>query len=107
RHADPVFRSWADTNLHPHRDAGHAIVTISLKAHGATPGDVTSDQMRLIADLAERFGHGDIRFTHEQNIVLPHVARGDLPALHRALKAQGLATANVGLASDIIACPGM
>ena len=107
RGADPVFRAWADTNLHPHRDSGHAIVTISLKAHGATPGDVTADQMRCIADLAERLGHGEIRFSHEQNIVLPHVARADLPALHKALKGQGLATANVGLVSDIIACPGM
>jgi sulfite reductase (NADPH) hemoprotein beta-component len=105
--ADPVFRAWADTNLHAHRDAGHAIVTISLKAHGATPGDVSADQMRLIADLAERYGHGELRFSHEQNIVLPHVARADLPALHAALRGQGLATANVGLVSDIIACPGM
>lgn len=105
--ADPVFRAWADTNLHPHRDAGHAIVTISLKAHGETPGDATSDQMRLIADLAERYGYGEIRISHEQNVILPHVARADLPALHKALKSQGLATANVGLLSDIIACPGM
>ena len=105
--ADPVFRAFADTNLHPHRDAGHAIVTISLKAHGATPGDATSDQMRLIADLAEKYGYGEIRISHEQNVILPHVARADLPALHKALKTQGLATANVGLLSDIIACPGM
>ncbi len=104
---DPAFRAWADTNLHPHRDPSHAIVTISLKAHGATPGDASSDQMRLIADLAEAYGHGEIRISHEQNVVLPHVARADLPALHQALKTQGLATANVGLLSDIIACPGM
>jgi len=104
---DPAFRAWADTNLHPHRDPSHAIVTISLKAHGATPGDASSAQMRLIADLAEAYGHGEIRISHEQNVVLPHVARADLPALHQALKTQGLATANVGLLSDIIACPGM
>ncbi len=107
RAADPVFRAWADTNLHPHRDPAHAIVTISLKAHGQTPGDATSDQMRLIADLAEAYGHGEIRISHEQNVVLPHVARADLPALHKALSARGLAAANVGLLSDIIACPGM
>ena len=106
-HADPVFRAWADTNLHPHRADGHAIVTISLKAHGETPGDATSAQMRMIADLAERHGYGEIRVSHEQNLILPHVARADLPALHRALKTQRLATANVGLVSDIIACPGM
>jgi len=105
--ADPLFRAWADTNLHAHRDENHAIVTISLKAHGETPGDATSDQMRLIADLAEAYGHGEIRISHEQNVILPHVARADLPALHKALRVQGLATANVGLISDIIACPGM
>jgi len=104
---DPVFRAWADTNLHAHRAPDHAIVTISLKAHGDTPGDATSDQMRLIADLAEVCGHNEIRISHEQNVILPHVARADLPALHKALRAQGLATANVGLISDIIACPGM
>lgn len=105
--ADPVFRSWADTNLAPHRNGQYAIVTISLKAHGATPGDATSDQMRLIADLAERYGHGDIRISHEQNVILPHVHKGDLPTLHAALAQAGLGTANVGLISDIIACPGM
>ncbi|WP_417625482.1 nitrite/sulfite reductase [Pararhodobacter aggregans] len=105
--ADPVFRAWADTNLHAHKAEGHAIVTISLKAHGETPGDMTSDQMRLIADLAERYGYGEIRLSHEQNVILPHVALADLPAVHKALKGRGLATANVGLVSDIIACPGM
>ncbi|NGM46739.1 nitrite/sulfite reductase [Rhodobacter sp. SGA-6-6] len=105
--ADPLFRSWADTNLAAHRNDQYAIVTISLKAHGATPGDATSDQMRLIADLAERYGHGDIRISHEQNVILPHVHKGDLPTLHAALAQAGLGTANVGLISDIIACPGM
>ncbi len=104
---DPVFRAWSDTNLAAHKAPGYAIVTISLKAHGATPGDASSAQMRLIADLAERYGHGDIRVSHEQNIVLPHVQKSDLPALFAALKPAGLATANVGLISDIIACPGM
>ncbi len=104
---DPVFRSFADTNLTAHRRADHAIVTVSLKAHGAVPGDASAAQMRVLADLAARYGHDELRVSHEQNIVLPHVARADLPALHRALRAAGLATANVGLASDIIACPGM
>jgi sulfite reductase (NADPH) hemoprotein beta-component len=105
--ADPTFRSWADTNLAAHRAPGYAIVTISLKAHGQTPGDASSDQMRLIADLAERYGHSEIRISHEQNVILPHVHKSDLPAIHAALAQAGLATANVGLISDIIACPGM
>ena len=105
--ADPVFRSWADTNLGAHRIDGYAIVTISLKAHGATPGDATAEQMRVMADLAEQYGHDELRISHEQNVILPHVHKSDLPAIHTRLKAAGLATANVGLISDIIACPGM
>ena len=104
---DPVFRSWADTNLAEHKAPGHAIVTISLKAHGETPGDASADQMRVMADLAERYSHDELRISHEQNVILPHVHKSDLPAIHAELKAQGLATANVGLISDIIACPGM
>ncbi len=104
---DPVFRAWADTNLSVHRRADHAIVTISLKAHGATPGDATSDQMRVMADLADAYGYGELRISHEQNVILPHVAKADLPALHARLQQAGLGTANVGLLSDIIACPGM
>ncbi len=105
--ADPTFRAWADTNLAKHRNADYAIVTISIKAHGETPGDATSDQMREIAALAEEFGHNEIRISHEQNVILPHVHKSDLPALHARLAKAGLATANVGLISDIIACPGM
>ena len=104
---DPVFRSWADTNLSAHKAEGYAIVSISVKAHGQTPGDATSDQMRLMADLAEKYGHGELRISHEQNVILPHVHMADLPALHAALKEQGLGTANIGMISDIIACPGM
>ncbi len=107
RAADPVFRAWADTNLAPHRNPQYAIVTVSLKAHGETPGDATGDQMRLLADLAERYGHCELRISHEQNVILPHVHKSDLPALHAALARAGLGTANVGLISDIIACPGM
>ena len=105
--ADPVFRAWADTNLAPHRNPDYAIVTVSIKAHGATPGDATSDQMRLLADLAEKYGHSDLRISHEQNVILPHVHKSDLPVIHAALTKAGLGTANVGLLSDIIACPGM
>jgi sulfite reductase (NADPH) hemoprotein beta-component len=105
--ADPVFRAWADTNLATHRNDQYAIVTVSIKAQGATPGDATSDQMRLLADLAERYGHADLRISHEQNVILPHVHKSDLPTVHAALLKGGLATANVGLISDIIACPGM
>ncbi len=105
--ADPVFRSWADTNLSPHRITSHAIVTISLKAHGATPGDATSAQMRTMADLAKRYGHNELRISHEQNVILPNVHKSDLPALHASLRSAGLGTANIGLISDIIACPGM
>jgi len=107
RDADPVFRAWTDTNVTPHKHADHGIVTISLKAHGKTPGDASADQMRLVADLAERYGHGDIRVSHAQNLVLPHVALADIPVVHAALREAGLATGNIGLASDIIACPGM
>ncbi len=105
--ADPVFRAWADTNLAQHRNDQYAIVTVSIKAHGQTPGDATSDQMRLLADLAETYGHADLRISHEQNVILPHVHKSDLPAVHAALVKAGLGTANVGLISDIIACPGM
>ena len=105
--ADAIFRAWADTNLTPHRNAQYAIVTISIKAHGQTPGDATSDQMRVMADLAETYGHNDLRISHEQNVILAHVHKSDLPTVHAALSGAGLATANVGLLSDIIACPGM
>jgi len=107
RKADPVFRSWTDTNLAQHRAPGYAIVTVSLKAHGATPGDASAAQMRLLADLADKYGHGELRISHEQNVILPHVHKSDLPTLHAALQSEGIATANVGLISDIIACPGM
>ena len=105
--ANPAFRRWADTTLSQHCDAEHAIVTISLKAHGETPGDATSAQMRVMADLAETYGYGELRISHEQNVILPHVHKSDLPVVHAALAKAGLATANVGLLSDIIACPGM
>lgn len=104
---DPAYRSWVDTNTAEHKNPGYAIATISLKAHGQTPGDATSGQMRAIARLAREFGHDEIRVSHEQNITLPHVHKSFLPGIHAALKEHGLATANIGLISDIIACPGM
>jgi sulfite reductase (NADPH) hemoprotein beta-component len=106
-HSDPIFRSWADTNLRAHRAPGYKIVSISLKKHGDTPGDASAEQMHLMADLAADYGHDELRISHEQNVILPHVHVSDLPALHARLKDAGLATANIGLISDIIACPGM
>ncbi len=107
RQHDPVFRSWADTNLSEHRVPGYAIVSISLKAHGKTPGDASAHQMRLMAELAERYGHDELRISHEQNVILPHVHKSFVPSVFAALRAAGLGTANIGLISDIIACPGM
>ncbi len=107
RRADPSFRSWSDTNLAAHRVDGFAIVTISLKKPGATPGDATAAQMRTMAKIAETFGYGELRISHEQNVILPHVHKADLPAVYEALREADLATANVGLIGDIIACPGM
>ncbi len=104
---DPVFRSWVDTNITPHKNADHAIVTISIKKHGQTPGDATAEQMRVMADLAKQYGYDELRISHEQNVILPHVHKSDLPTIHAKLKQYELATANIGLISDIIACPGM
>ncbi|WP_111429086.1 nitrite/sulfite reductase [Rhodobacteraceae bacterium DSL-40] len=101
------LRSWIDTNVTAHRLPHYAIVTISLKGIGETPGDATSAQMRVMADLAEEFAHDELRISHEQNVILPHVPRRHLAAIYARLKDAGLATANVGLISDIIACPGM
>ena len=107
RAADPGLDAFVAQNTAPHRVTGHALVTISLKPIGGTPGDATSDQMDLVADLAERYSHGEIRVSHEQNLILPHVALDDLPVVYEALAAAGLATPNAGLVTDIIACPGL
>jgi len=101
------FRRWAETNLMAHKVPGYAAVTVSLKPIGGIPGDATSEQMRALADAAERFGFGELRVTHEQNIVLPDVALDRLPALWRHLATNGLDTPNRGLVTDIIACPGL
>ena len=107
RKVDPALDAWVAQNTAAHKTPGYAIVTVSLKPIGGTPGDATSEQMELIADLAERYGHDEIRVSHEQNLILPHVAQDDLPVLHQALAAANLATANAGLVTDIIACPGL
>ena len=107
RAANPAFRSWSDTNLTAHKNPDYAIVSVSLKKQGATPGDASADQMRVLADLARTYGHDELRISHEQNVILPHVHKGDLAAVYAALRAADLATANIGLISDIIACPGM
>ncbi len=103
----PAFANFVDVNVSAHKIPGYAIVTVSLKPIGGVPGDATSDQMRVLADASERFGFGELRVSHEQNIILPHVKQDDLFALWRLLDAAGLATANAGLVSDIISCPGM
>ena len=105
--ADPAFREWVARNVTPHRQEDHASVTISLKAHGQAPGDATASQMRAMADLADQFGFSELRVSHQQNIVIPHVALADLPAVFEQLLQHGLATPNIGLISDLIACPGM
>jgi sulfite reductase (NADPH) hemoprotein beta-component len=107
RTSDRRFNAWLDNAVTNHKVPGYAIVTLSLKPEGGTPGDATSDQMDAIADLADRYSFGEIRVGHEQNLVLPHVPQRDLPALWRALDAAQLATPNVGLVSDIISCPGL
>jgi sulfite reductase (NADPH) hemoprotein beta-component len=104
---DARFRTWLDNSVSSHKLAGHAIVTLSLKPEGGPPGDATAAQMDAIAELAERYSYGEIRVGHEQNLALPHVAQRDLPALWRALDEIGVATTNVNLISDIIACPGL
>ncbi len=105
--ADPAFADWAHANLAPHKVSGYAIVNLSLKPIGGIPGDVTDSQMEAVAGLADQFSFGEIRATHEQNLTLPHVRQKDLYALWEALQALDLATPNVGLVSDIIACPGL
>ena len=107
RLADRAFDRWIRHNVSRHRVPGYGIVTISLKPIGGVPGDATADQMDLVADIAERFSLDEVRVSHEQNLVLPHVALDDLKDVYDRLAAAGLATANAGLVTDIIACPGL
>ena len=104
---DPKFKAFVDTNVSPHKVHGYGIVTISLKPIGGIPGDATAEQMEVVAGLAEKYGHDEIRVSHEQNLVLPYVALDDLPAVYDELAKHDLATANAGQISDIIACPGL
>jgi sulfite reductase (NADPH) hemoprotein beta-component len=101
------FADWVATNVQPHRAPGYAIATITLKTPGQVPGDASADQMDVIADLMDQFSVGEVRVTHEQNLVLPHVRKKDLPAIHARLKELDFASPNSGLITDIIACPGL
>ena len=104
---DPDFALWLDQNVKPHKQAGYAIVNISLKPIGGIPGDATSAQIDVMADLAEKYSFDELRVTHAQNIVLPYVAKRDLYAVWQGLRDAELADANLDLISDIIACPGL
>ncbi|HSO41832.1 MAG TPA: nitrite/sulfite reductase [Rhodospirillales bacterium] len=104
---DPAFARWAEVNLFPHKQPGYAVVNLSLKPEGEPPGDATAAQMDAVADLADRYSLSEIRVTHEQNLVLPYVKQTDLDALWQELVPLGLATANIGRITDIIACPGL
>ncbi|PWR23484.1 nitrite/sulfite reductase [Zavarzinia compransoris] len=107
RFEDRGFRDFTRTNVHAHKQPGYAIVSVSLKANGIAPGDATAEQMEAVADIAERYSLDELRVTHEQNLVLPHVKLDDVHTVWQALKAAGLGTANIGLISDIICCPGL
>ena len=104
--ASPAYRRWLERNVHAHRLPGHRAVTLSLKRAGQAPGDATDLQMERAADLADRFSHGELRVSHDQNLVLPWVRVVDLPALWNDARAAGYATPNIGLLTDMIACPG-
>ncbi|MFS8147554.1 nitrite/sulfite reductase [Rhizobium sp. BR 249] len=105
--ADAGFARWVQQNVQPHKNPDYGMVTISLKPIGGIPGDATDAQMDAIADLAEEYAFDEIRVSHEQNLILPHVALADLEAVYRGLVAIDLAEANAGLITDIIACPGL
>ncbi len=105
--SDRALARFVRNNVKAHKQPGYAVVEVSLKAVGATPGDITAEQMDAVADIGERYSLDDIRVTHEQNLVLPHVKLDDVAGVYAALEAAGLASANIGLISDIIACPGL
>ena len=104
---DPAYGRWLEHNLHSHREPGYVSVTVSLKPIGGAPGDATAEQMEAVADLAERYSFDELRVTHEQNLVLPHVRISDLRFVYDALVAAQLADGNSGLITDMIACPGL
>ena len=105
--SDDAFRLWAENNVVDHKADGYAIVNISLKSKELAPGDVTAEQMRIVAELADTYSFGELRTTHQQNLVLPHVKQSDLPALFKVLQKAELASDNINLITDIICCPGM
>ncbi len=107
RREDAAFHDWVKTNVFAHKRPGYAIANLSLKPVDGVPGDATAEQMDAVADLADWYSFGEIRVSHEQNLILPHVKQADLYELWKAMVPQGLATPNIGLASDIIACPGL
>ena len=104
--SNPAFAAWVKRCVHSHKQPGYRAVTLSLKPHGQAPGDITSEQMWVVADLADEFSFGELRSSHEQNLILADVKLGDLFALWEKAKAHGLATPNIGLLTDIICCPG-
>jgi sulfite reductase (NADPH) hemoprotein beta-component len=103
---EPAYARWLQRNVHAHRLPGYRAVTLSLKRPGQAPGDVTAEQMDAAAALADRYSHGELRVTHDQNLVLPWVRQSDLHALWQAARAASFATPNIGLLTDMIACPG-
>ena len=104
---DPAFAAWVERQVAPHKAPGYAIANISLKPVDGIPGDISAEQMERVADLAERYSFDELRATHAQNLVLPHVRKADLHAVWQALVEAGLADANLDLVTDIIACPGL
>ncbi|MBS1144330.1 MAG: nitrite/sulfite reductase [Proteobacteria bacterium] len=106
REENPAFARWLERCTHPHKVAGYRAVTLSLKKHGVPPGDITSAQMNIVADLADHFSFGELRISHEQNIILADVQEAHLYALWLTAKGAGLATPNIGLLTGIICCPG-
>jgi sulfite reductase (NADPH) hemoprotein beta-component len=104
--SNPAFAAWVKRCAHPHKQAGYRAVTLSLKPHGHAPGDATSEQMHVVADLADQFSFGELRVSHEQNLILADVKLSDLFPLWEKARAAGLATPNIGLLTDIICCPG-
>ncbi len=106
KHDDKAFARWAERCVHAHRVPGYAALTLSLKKHGQAPGDISADQMDLIADLADRYSFGELRVSHEQNVILSDVRKSDLHAVWQAARAMGLTTPNIGLLTGIICCPG-
>ena len=106
RSENKAFSNWLTRNVRPHKVPGYAIVTLSLKKTGTPPGDATAAQIDFVADLADRYSFGELRVTHEQNLVLADVKQSDLLALYQEAKTHGLASANIGLLTDIICCPG-